>query len=165
MPNEREIAATLMGDAAKIISTERGQQHGDLEASFTMIAELWNTYTNHKLQSMGFIGTRTVRFDAVDVLEMMSLVKKARNVYGSPIPDHTIDDIGYTGLAGGLRLREQINQKIKDEVAAGMEQRMQDRNTSPSAEDSEEETPIPAFLRNGPGPIVSLDNPTPKTER
>ena len=143
MPNEREIAATLMGDAAKIISTERGQQHGDLEQSFTMIAQLWSTYAQHAITAAtGVAPMPEIHFNAVDVLEMMSLVKKARNVYGGKLPDHSIDDIGYTGLAGGLRLRDTINEKIRQEVEASMRKTQEEASTG-----EDNVTPIPAFLK------------------
>lgn len=131
--------------------SNRGQQHGDLAASFDMIADMWNVYLRHKARAAGLSDQLIVPVDAVDVLEMMSLLKKARNVYGAPLPDHTADDIGYTGLAGGLRLQQSIDQRVQDEVA----KMMAVQNPEPSkVEDTEElqsavkeDAQIPAFLR------------------
>jgi hypothetical protein len=109
MTNDRKIAADLAAGAVKAFTTERGTQHGELEPSFTMIAELWSVYINHAITvATGIQPLPAIHLSAVDVLEMMSLVKKSRNVYGSRIPDHSVDDIGYTALAGGIRLAHQM---------------------------------------------------------
>lgn len=158
----RQIAATLASRSNEIITTVRGQQHGDLAGSFSLIAEWWTSYYQHKLKAaypaMNFA---LPPLDAVDVLEMMALVKKARNVYGTPIPDHTVDDIGYTSLAGGLRLQNSVNRAIEEEVANMMEKQREVHSPgTPPDEDAErggdgtvpasgedDEIEIPAFLR------------------
>ena len=152
MPTEREIAASILSNSLHIISSERGQQHGDLAGSFTMIAEMWNTYIKHKARAAGIRYDIQVPIDDVDVLEMMSMVKKARNVYGSPIPDHSVDDAGYTALAAGIRLHEQVNRKVRKDAEAAMQKaRDQDQRgtddlpTTPAP--GEDSTPIPSFLR------------------
>lgn len=117
MASDREIAKQLTATAGKIISTERGQQHGELEPSFRLIAEWWTSYINHRRS----VSDRN-EISAVDVLEMMALVKKARNLYGKPVPDHSVDDIGYTALAGGLRLSRAVNTVIKEEATDGVNQ-------------------------------------------
>lgn len=157
MPTEREIAASILGSSLRIISTERGQQHGDLAGSFTLIAEWWNTYIKHKARAAGIQYDIQVPLDDVDVLEMMSMVKKARNIYGSPIPDHSVDDAGYTALAAGIRLHEQINRKTQEETAAKMQQMREeypptDSAPTETAHDADPPTtespvPIPSFLR------------------
>ncbi len=158
MPTEREIAASILGNSLRIITTERGQQHGDLAGSFTLIAEWWNTYIKHKARAAKIKYDIQVPLDDVDVLEMMSMVKKARNVYGSPIPDHSVDDAGYTALAAGIRLHEQVNRKVQEDVAAAMKKQQETQTeekppaptgiTAESSEDPEfTAIPIPDFLR------------------
>lgn len=138
MTDPRDIAAALMRKAQNDTSpSQRGQQHGDLEKSFTMIADLWNVYLRHKTLASGLDVAMTVPIDAVDVLEMMSLLKKARNVYGAPIVDHSADDIGYTGLAGGLRLSAAVDGKVQEEINGMMKE----------PEYKSVIKPIPEFLR------------------
>lgn len=146
MVDSRVVSGVLADRAKRIITSERGQQHGDLEGSFTLIADWWNSYMNHKAAAAK-ISPNYVPLDAVDVLEMMALVKKARNVYGSPLPDHTVDDIGYTALAGGLRLRSALDAKMAEEVGVEMERRQKIANQLQAEKEGIE---IPAFLKRSP---------------
>lgn len=104
MSKDREIAINLMTDAAKAVGKSRGPQHGDTEPSFRMIAELWSTHINHVTSHRtGIVAVQEVHLTAWDVAQMMSMLKKARAVYGdATLGEHYADDIGYTGLAGGL---------------------------------------------------------------
>ena len=104
MSNDRTIAGELCGHAAKIIMTERGNQHGSAEDSFEMIGEFWSTYLKYKI----FMATGQ-KFDpkinAFDVAQMMSMLKKARALMGNANNrDHYVDDIGYTALGGMMMM-------------------------------------------------------------
>lgn len=129
--SEREVAANVMKQAAVLVSTERGQQHGELAPSFTMIAELWSVWINHAITvQTGIAPMPPIHLTAFDALQMMSMVKKTRSIYGNRRePDHFIDDVGYTGLAAGLAL---------------MEEKAVQAETKPVEEPLE---PIPDFLR------------------
>lgn len=159
----RQIAAALTARSADIITTSRGQQHGELESSFTLIAEWWNSYINHRLRATEpAVPNFRVKIDAVDVLELMAMVKKARNLYGSSIPDHTVDDIGYTSLAGGLRLQNSVGKETMREVEEAMKKRAdvqaqaQNAVAAAVARDAgivqpvvaDEEPPAPTFLKD-----------------
>jgi len=104
MSNDRQIAVKLTQLAALAVGTERGQQHGDTEASFQMIAELWSTWINHATTIATDIRPMPeIHLTAFDVAQMMSMVKKGRSLYGDrTMPDHYADDIGYSALAGML---------------------------------------------------------------
>lgn len=119
MHDDREIAANLMKQAAQLVSSKRGQQHGELVPSFTMIAEFWSTWINHAAaKATGVPPTPAIHLTPFDVLEMMSLMKKARGIYGSRAePDHYIDDIGYSGLAGALNMIDTAQQQTAPEAA------------------------------------------------
>ena len=91
-------AEALILDAGNQIRRGNGE-HGDTEKSFAMIGELWTTYIAHAMTARG-----DGKLRAHDVAEMMSLVKKARKVYGYS-RDNSVDDIGYTSLAGMLSKR------------------------------------------------------------
>jgi hypothetical protein len=75
----------------------RGDQHGDTEASFTMISEFWATYTRHIMVIRGHIS-----IDASDVAQMMVLLKIARSAYGTG-EDNYVDAAGYTAIAAAVR--------------------------------------------------------------
>lgn len=100
MSDNRKIALSLITEAADTISNKRPGVHGSAEQSFEMIGDLWTVYLRH---------IRRVRTDDTvrpeDVAEMMSMLKKSRKVYGDPMNvDNDVDDIGYSALAGMLRL-------------------------------------------------------------
>jgi len=80
------------GDAIR----QRLKDHGNTERSFQMIADLWSVYINHSFTSRGDLKLRPY-----DVAQMMSMVKKARSVYGFT-EDNFVDDAGYAALAAML---------------------------------------------------------------
>lgn len=98
MADRREVASKVLDDAKRVITTERGNQHGDAEDSFDMIANFWRVYLENTNMMAGNNVSVIIRRE--DVAEMMALLKKARKVHGSPGNfDHAVDDIGYTALA------------------------------------------------------------------
>lgn len=138
MSNDRDVAANLSKQAAVLVSSHRGQQHGDALASFTMIAELWSVWINHSVKvATGIPPTPPIHLTAYDALQMMAMLKKTRGVYGNRAePDHYVDDIGYTSLAGMANLMEGVKHV-----------------------DTEEEFPhIEVFSKDGRGFNISLIN-------
>lgn len=83
------IRQSTLEEAMKIVLTNREQQYGDPEDSFTAIKNLWSAY-------MG------VEFSAKDVAIMMSLLKIARIMTGTIKKDNWVDAIGY--LACGAEI-------------------------------------------------------------
>jgi hypothetical protein len=149
MSNDRRIAVAILNRSAAVVGKERGQQHGDTEDSFRLIGEMWGTYIRHVMRVKTGMDIM-VSFSPVDVANMMADVKRARSIYGDPqAPDHYVDQIGYSALAGMLALAgipEAPAAPADGQVVDGQ----QDGNTG------EEGTPIPAFLKRGP---VSQDDP------
>jgi len=100
MSDNRNMAGKLLGSAADTVMRSRPGVHGSAENSFEMIGELWTVYLRHT--------RRTRTSDAItpsDVAQMMSMLKKARAIYGDVNnDDNFVDDIGYTALAGMLQL-------------------------------------------------------------
>lgn len=88
-------ATSILEMAAKALSV-RGEQHGDMQESFTMIAQFWTTYVRHISAVYG-----EVKISASDVGQMMVLLKIARATYGEG-NDHYVDEAGYSGIAGAL---------------------------------------------------------------
>lgn len=106
MSDNRQVAATLITEAAETIINRRPGVHGSAEQSFTMIAQLWEVYIRHIVRVRDAIELRPE-----DVAQMMALLKKARALYGDKQnPDNFVDDIGYSSLAGMLQL-DDPNQK------------------------------------------------------
>src|SRR5262245_18015400 len=97
---EQEIQKMSMAEhvlmSAKRAVEEGTNKHGDTFKSFQMIAELWTVYLRHIYDQRG--GLELI---PTDVAEMMSLLKKVRNLYGDSI-DNYVDDLGYTSLAAML---------------------------------------------------------------
>jgi hypothetical protein len=96
--NPIDKAIKVLGDAMDAIN-KRGDQHGDTEASFTMIAELWSVYIKHVAIIRGW-----TEVDASDVAQMMVMLKIARSAYGSG-DDNYVDAAGYTSIAAMVRER------------------------------------------------------------
>jgi hypothetical protein len=97
MADKREVAGTVLDRARKVVMSERGNQHGDAEDSFQMIADLWTAHLQHTNRDSSFGAIRVTPFD---VAQMMVLLKVARSVYGDPFnPDNYIDAAGYSSLA------------------------------------------------------------------
>jgi Domain of unknown function (DUF6378) len=76
--------------------------HGPVGDSYAMIAQLWEIYLRHSnYKRHGNPAAGQLSIDAKDVLEMMSLLKKGRDVYSPKMNrENFTDDAGYVALAG-----------------------------------------------------------------
>ncbi|QIG66087.1 phosphofructokinase [Ochrobactrum phage vB_OspP_OH] len=97
--DNRAKAGELLATAAKVVTTERGNQHGGAEDSFDMIAALWQVWLQNT-NRFRYNNPINIVITRQDVAQMMSLLKKARSVHGNHQDDHYVDDTGYTALAG-----------------------------------------------------------------
>ena len=79
----------MLETALKITTGDRQEQHGSPQETFDAIATLWSGYTGKSLS-------------AVDVCNMMVLLKVARTQHGKVNPDDFVDQCGYAALAGEL---------------------------------------------------------------
>lgn len=104
--NEGNAAADLLQQAAKIVGSERGQQHGDVERTFEMVGQLWRTYLDHARHVAATKG-QTEHISAFDVAQMLILLKLVRALYGDRNnSDHFVDAAGYAALAGALATKQ-----------------------------------------------------------
>lgn len=87
-------AGRLLRRASEIVDGDRNSQHGNKERSFACIADFWNMWLRHRY------GWGKLR--ASDVAKMQQFLKDARFLYGKPLDDHTIDNLGYGGIFGEL---------------------------------------------------------------
>lgn len=100
--DHRRTATHILATANKVVTTERGNQHGGAEDSFAMIAALWQTYLRNTNQQF-HEGTGNLSINALDVAHMMTLLKVARAVHGNPLnEDNYVDAAGYQGLAAAI---------------------------------------------------------------
>ena len=98
--DHRKVASHVLYTANKAVSVDRGPQHGPLEDSFEYIAQLWTTYIEGSIHNRH---ERQVNIDAFDVLQMMTLLKIGRAVYGdASMADHYADAAGYQSLAAAI---------------------------------------------------------------
>ena len=100
MSDNRNVASALLKEAHETITKKRPGVHGSAEQSFSLIADLWMVYLRHARKIRG-----NDRIKPEDVAQMMSMLKKARALYGDATnADNFVDDAGYTALAGMLQL-------------------------------------------------------------
>lgn len=105
----RSQAKNVLYNAAMTVTTQRGAQHGALEPSFQMVADMWTTFlqsaTKHRKVGSDFVLVDDLSVTAADVLKMMTLLKIARAVHGDPLnEDHYVDAAGYIALDAALSL-------------------------------------------------------------
>lgn len=101
MNEKRAIAGAILDISKKVVTTERGQQHGDAEASFVAIGEMWVAYLNAVSVRRTGLPLTSLRLTAADVAFMMVQMKQMRVLYGDETdPDNYVDAAGYTALAG-----------------------------------------------------------------
>jgi len=99
--DHRKVASHVLHTANKVVTTERGNQHGGAEDSFAMIGRLWEVYLGNTNQQIGGLGN--IIITAYDVAQMMTLLKIARAVHGSMTnEDNYVDASGYQGLAAAI---------------------------------------------------------------
>jgi hypothetical protein len=80
--------------------TKKADLHGDTEASFTMLAEMWSVYIKNVAIIRGW-----TEVNASDVAQMMVLLKVVRSAYGHNNKDNYTDAAGYTSLAYMLQVK------------------------------------------------------------
>ena len=80
--------ATILAEAARLVSVDRAAQYGDAEESFCRIAGLWSAYLG-------------IEIKATDVALMMCCLKISR-AKGGGSGDSWIDIAGYAALGGEL---------------------------------------------------------------
>lgn len=85
----------LLEEVAELIDGQRAKDYGEPQESFDTIAALWSTY----LRTSGLLA-EDVHLDALQVADLMILMKIARNAGPRKTKDNYVDICGYGGLAG-----------------------------------------------------------------
>lgn len=88
---------SVLSGAEVCVCQDRNGTYGSPEDSFQAIANFWDTWliTRYRKREM-------IQIDALDVAEMMSLLKKARTAANPKHEDNFIDDVGYSCCAGEI---------------------------------------------------------------
>jgi len=93
MDSQNKVAGSVLAEAFAAVKV-RGENHGEIIASFDAIASMWDAYVRHIPNG---------RIKAVDVAHMMNLLKVVRSVHGNAKElDHYSDAAGYESLAAIL---------------------------------------------------------------
>jgi len=93
-------AGEICETAAKLVSGDRENTHGDKVENHQNISRLWNAYLGWRLNTGCYLSAK-------DVALMMALVKIARTKTGAFNPDDYVDLAGYAGCAGEIAQFEQ----------------------------------------------------------
>lgn len=90
-------ANSVCRKAGELVAGPRAVTHGDMELTHTRISDLWSAYLRGCEDPFAL--------GAVDVLNMMELMKIGRRLGGEHNVDDYIDAAGYAALAGELSER------------------------------------------------------------
>jgi hypothetical protein len=96
-PRDGDGAGGILAEARNIVVGARNHTHGEKERSFAVIAGLWSVYLAGRKD-----GGASAPVTAFDVAWMMTLLKCARSIQGTPARDHFVDGAGYAAIAGEL---------------------------------------------------------------
>lgn len=91
----------LLDEAKEVINGERQDQYGSPENSFQLIADYWNTYIIHGMES----NPDSFHITPLDVAHMMMLFKIARMQGQKPSRDNYRDVAGYSSIAADVLLK------------------------------------------------------------
>ena len=91
-------ADEILTCAADLVGGQRNEQHGEKTKNHENIAALWNAY-------LGIRHEPGSPLSALDVAQMMVLLKLARTQLGKHNTDNWIDMAGYSGVAGEIAVK------------------------------------------------------------
>lgn len=90
----------ILQKADECVNGQREQDYGRPEDNFARIAAMWNIY----------LGSRDRLIDAMDVANMMALLKICRIASGGGTDDCFVDLAGYAACGGELFGRKEIKE-------------------------------------------------------
>lgn len=99
--NKDDTRKKILEDAIYCVCTDRKQQYGKPENSFSVIADFWSLYIRHKYDI-------DIELTAADAAMMLALFKIARGVTATKQKlDTYVDICGYAACAGELECKEE----------------------------------------------------------
>lgn len=96
-------AVEIMDAASRLVGNDRERSHGDKLQNHQAIAAVWNGYLLARV-----VSNRPLELSAVDVANMMELLKVARRLNGGLNIDDFIDGVGYAACAGEIASRMDV---------------------------------------------------------
>jgi hypothetical protein len=101
-------ATDILEEAGRQVGGEK-DIHGNVDNSYSMVAQMWEVYLRHSnYQRHNNPSSSYLKIDAIDVLELMSILKKCRHVYSPTVNrENFVDDAGYVTLAGMIAMPKQ----------------------------------------------------------
>lgn len=98
---EEDTRKKILEDAIYCVCTDRKQQYGKPENSFSVIVDFWSMYIRHKYDI-------DIALTAADAAMMLALFKIARGVTATKQKlDTYVDICGYAACAGELECKEE----------------------------------------------------------
>ena len=98
---EEDTRKKILKDAIYCVCTDRKQQYGKPENSFSVIADFWSLYIKHKYDI-------DIELTAADASMMLALFKVARGVTAvTQKLDTYVDICGYAACAGELECKKE----------------------------------------------------------
>jgi len=98
-PMTKYTRSEILDTAKQYVTKQREKEHGEMEANFEMIGELWGIYLGHHI-------------DTSDVAVMMTLLKIARIKSNPSNSDSWIDSCGYMACGGELSAEKPEPEKV-----------------------------------------------------
>lgn len=99
-------ASEICAKAGELVGGDRAATHGDKVANHENIARLWVAYLAHRIiPRNSAAGYPCSPLDALDVANMMELLKIARRMAGAHNIDDYVDGAGYAACAGEIAAR------------------------------------------------------------
>ena len=99
-------ASDFCVEAARLVAGPRNMTHGDKEINFECTALLWEAYLIAR--SLSDTSEPGWRLDAIDVGNMMELMKIARRLNGTFNADDYVDAAGYAGCTGEIAAKRNV---------------------------------------------------------
>jgi len=90
IPSREENRSSTLDQAKQAVMSDRNTDYDDPEDNFNHIADMWNAYLRND-----------ITLDAVDVANLMILVKLARITTSPKKQDHWVDVAGYAACGYG----------------------------------------------------------------
>ena len=99
-PMTKYTRSEILDTAKQYVTKQREDEHGEMEANFNRIADLWNSYLEGSYISVA------------DVAVMMTLLKIARIKSNPSNSDSWIDSCGYMACGGELSAKKPEPEKV-----------------------------------------------------
>lgn len=131
--NDAQVREDVLDTAKQCVLKDRNNAYGSPEDNFKRIAMLWNAYFDAK-------GNVFHELNALDVAQMMALMKIARLAYNPGHKDSWVDLAGYAACGAGIAL---CDKPIVDKVSLDITF-LNTCQTQPTSSPSQSVSPQPA---------------------